>query len=74
MPQLLNRKPNRLKNYDYSSGGYYSVTICSKDRENIFSEIDNCRINVGTGLGGCLINIFICSKIFDYFDIFLNSI
>ena len=32
------RKPLRLKNWDYSSKGYYFVTICSKDRENIFGS------------------------------------
>jgi len=41
------RKLNRLSNYDYSSDGMYFVTICSKDRSNIFSDIRN---NVGTGL------------------------
>ena len=38
------RKPTRLKNYDYSSNGYYFVTICSHKRKNIFSNI------VGQGL------------------------
>ena len=38
------RKPTRLKNYDYSSNGYYFVTICSHNRKNIFSKI------VGQGL------------------------
>jgi len=32
------RKPLRLKNWDYSSTGYYFITICSKERENIFSS------------------------------------
>jgi len=32
------RKPLRLKNWDYSSKGYYFVTICSNDRENIFGS------------------------------------
>ena len=30
------RQRNRLKNYDYSSNGVYFVTICTKDRKNIF--------------------------------------
>ena len=30
------RKRNRLKNYDYSSPGAYFVTICTKDRRNLF--------------------------------------
>ena len=40
------RKPNRLKNYDYSSNGIYFVTICTQNRRKILSEIF-----VGQGLG-----------------------
>ena len=32
------RKRNRLKDYDYSSNGAYFITICTKDRKNIFWE------------------------------------
>lgn len=38
MQELKQRKPTRLKNYDYSENGYYFVTICSKNRENIFGK------------------------------------
>lgn len=34
-------KSLRLPNYDYSSNGYYFVTICTKNRENYFGEIKN---------------------------------
>ncbi len=37
--ELNDRKPNRLKNYDYSSNGLYFVTICTKDRVQYLSEI-----------------------------------
>lgn len=30
------RKPLRLKNYDYSSQGSYYITICTKNRKNLF--------------------------------------
>ena len=30
------RKPNRLKEYDYSEDGFYFVTICAKDRGDRF--------------------------------------
>ena len=30
------RKTNRLKDFDYSSPGAYFITICTKDRKNIF--------------------------------------
>ena len=33
------RKPTRLKNFDYSSAGAYFVTICTKDRKPILSDI-----------------------------------
>ena len=49
MPKLLTRKQNRLPNYDYSNEGFYFVTICSKDRKNIFAKINNKNV-VGTGL------------------------
>ena len=42
---LPKRKPNRLKNYDYSQNGAYFVTICVQNRKNILS-----RISVGEGL------------------------
>ena len=39
MDKLPKRKPNRLSNYDYSQNGAYFITICSKERELIFSHI-----------------------------------
>jgi len=38
------RKRNRLKNFDYSSNGYYFVTICTKHREEYFGGIINNRV------------------------------
>jgi REP element-mobilizing transposase RayT len=43
--ELPQRKPNRLRGYDYSLSGAYFVTICAKDSAEIFS-----RISVGDGL------------------------
>jgi hypothetical protein len=31
---LPKRKPNRLKNYDYSQNGAYFVTMCTKNHAN----------------------------------------
>ena len=50
------RKRNRLKDYDYSSNGAYFITICTKDRECILSQItmaeDNNRLELKlTGYG-----------------------
>ena len=37
--ELPKRKPIRLPDYDYSSPGSYFVTICTKDRRCILSDI-----------------------------------
>ncbi len=46
--EFMKRKRNRLKNYNYSESGYYFVTICSKNKKNIFGGYNNYI--VGTGL------------------------
>ena len=37
--QFTGRKQMRLKNYDYNQGGMYYLTICSKNKQCIFSRI-----------------------------------
>lgn len=39
MNELHKRKQIRLKNYDYSQNGYYFITICTHNRQNLFGEI-----------------------------------
>ena len=39
MKELQVRKPNRLKGYDYSQRGLYFITICTKNRHEMFGEI-----------------------------------
>lgn len=34
-----NRKLNRIKDYDYSQNGYYYITICTHNREEILGNI-----------------------------------
>lgn len=41
----------RLDDYDYSKKGHYFVTICSRDRECIFSIIENNSIIHLTAIG-----------------------
>ncbi len=41
---MKNRKPNRLKDYDYSQSGYYFVTICTHNRINYFGGIKNGKM------------------------------
>lgn len=36
MMELPKRKQNRLPNYDYSVAGAYFITICTKNRKNLF--------------------------------------
>ena len=36
--QLPKRKPNRLKDYDYSQNGAYFITICVKDRKELLGK------------------------------------
>ena len=38
--ELPKRKPTRLKDYDYGTPGAYFVTICTKDRKQIFGYQD----------------------------------
>ena len=33
------RKPNRLQEYDYDANGFYFVTICTRDRRRLLSDI-----------------------------------
>jgi REP element-mobilizing transposase RayT len=39
MNNFRTRKQVRLPNYDYSKNGFYFITICTKNRENIFGDI-----------------------------------
>ena len=41
---LPKRKPTRLPNYDYRQNGYYFITICTHNKENLLCHI------VGEGL------------------------
>ena len=39
MNELPQRKPNRLRNYDYADNGTYFITICTAGKRCILSEI-----------------------------------
>ena len=39
MREFSARKPNRLKGYDYSRNGAYFVTMCVKNRQEMFGHI-----------------------------------
>ncbi len=38
---MKTRKPNRLREYDYSLAGWYYVTICTKNHKEYFGKIEN---------------------------------
>jgi hypothetical protein len=35
------RRPIRLRGYDYSRAGSYFISICTKDRNRLFGDIEN---------------------------------
>ena len=39
-------KSIRLKDWDYSSNGYYYITICTKNRECIFGNVVNGKMGL----------------------------
>src|SRR5450759_5115814 len=38
-PKIHHRRSIRLRGYDYSQPGKYSVTVCVHDKENLFGQI-----------------------------------
>ena len=38
---MKNRKPNRLKSYDYNKQGYYYITINTQDKARFFGKVIN---------------------------------
>ncbi|MBK8491294.1 MAG: hypothetical protein IPL49_10495 [Saprospirales bacterium] len=39
-PKIHHRRSIRLRGYDYSQGGAYFITICTKDRRHLFGRVD----------------------------------
>ena len=37
---------SRLQGYDYSQNGMYFITICTKDREHFFGEVENGKMEL----------------------------
>lgn len=66
---MKERKPNRLKGYDYSLDNLYYVTSCVHDRVCCFGEIV-----VGTGRDPSLRNVGIVSSVGTGHDLSLQSI
>ena len=43
---IHNRKRNRLQNYDYTTPGYYFVTICTKGMLEYFCRVQNSKMEL----------------------------
>ena len=57
---MQKRKLNRLKNYDYSSVGYYFVTVCTHGKINWFGKIKNGEMMLnecGTVVENCWLDL-----------------
>ena len=65
MSIIYARKPTRLKEYDYSRSGYYYVTICTENREQIFGTIENNDI-ILNGVGNLIDQWW--QKMFEKYD------
>ena len=46
MKEYKTRKLNRLKEYDYSLNGYYYITGCTHNRQEIFGVIGSDEIEI----------------------------
>lgn len=45
-PTKHNRHSTRLKGYDYNSEGLYFITICCKNRINLFGEVSHSQMTL----------------------------
>ena len=50
-PEIHHRRTIRLKYYDYSTEGYYFITICTKERKQILCEIVNDEKLIAKSVG-----------------------
>ena len=57
MNTLPQRKPNRLSGYDYSSPGYYFVTICTHQKRYHFANVVDGKIQL-TKIGQFCLNLW----------------
>ena len=48
-PDIHHRRSIRFKDYDYSRGGGYFVTVCTQGRECLFGEIKNGEMVLNAG-------------------------
>lgn len=46
--RLPNRRNLRLKGFDYTAPGYYFVTVCTRERRQVFGTMVNARVVLNT--------------------------
>jgi REP element-mobilizing transposase RayT len=74
---MQTRKNIRLKEYDYSSKGMYFITICTKDKKDIFGKIVDNKIifnDYGNKLNDILMSFENEKYEIDYYQIMPNHI
>ena len=74
---MQTRKNIRLKEYDYSSKGMYFITLCTKDKKDVFGRIvDNKMIfnDYGNKLNDILMSFENEKYEIDYYQIMPNHI
>ncbi len=57
---MLDRKRTRLKEFDYSSSNYYFVTICTKNKTDLFGDIIEETMNLnklGESVRECWVSV-----------------
>ena len=47
-PYIHHRGSIRLKEYDYSQGGAYFITICTHNREWVFGDVEEIEIELSS--------------------------
>ncbi|MBR2387169.1 MAG: transposase [Clostridia bacterium] len=52
---LPQRKPTRLKNFDYNKIGAYFITICTENRRQILSRIEKTKFAFGEMVVDCTV-------------------
>lgn len=48
MDSMHNRKPNRLRHYNYSQAGAYFITVCTKGQKCIFGNVVNSTMHLNS--------------------------
>ena len=74
---MQTRKNIRLKEYDYSSKGMYFITLCTKDKKDVFGRIVNNKVifnDYGNKLNDILMSFENEKYEIDYYQIMPNHI